>query len=383
LASFGLVFSLSLTLISALQQLGPCDPSTGLAAALSACSATDPCAGPGGPPITTPIDVPLCRTSDSSRLVFDDGPPEQWLGSRGEVRYSCVFRPSGASRQSPRPLVIFFHGAFGAASAVYDNTSLRARAPTYLLSGDPARPGFFLVSVQGRNLHWPASDSRDGRHHDIYYRDLKSPSTNPDLENADHIIDSFVASGAVDATRVYVMGWSNGGFFAQLYGIGRHEVPTPGRHHVAAVAVYSAADPFNNIQIGESPPCRLNPYPHSRVPILLIGRACDLVPCDEAQFEGLAAQGVTLAPGFVVQTWVSELATLVGDSLVTSLTVTGDGKMISTCTAAAFCQSSLAILNHLHWPDGISDGSGMDYEPMMLDFLRANPASITRVVRPR
>src|SRR6266851_3919304 len=137
MTSSGLVLSLFLTVVAVCRKTGQCNPSTILPAALVACSAADPCTGPGGPPIVTSIDVPLCRTSDTSRSFFDDGPPEQWVDSHGQERYSCVFRPTGASHQSPRPLVIFFHGAFGAASAVYDNTSLRAKAPSYLLSGDP------------------------------------------------------------------------------------------------------------------------------------------------------------------------------------------------------------------------------------------------------
>jgi hypothetical protein len=33
----------------------------------------------------------------------------------------------------------------------------------------------------------------------------------------------------------------------------------------------------------------------------------------------------------------------------------------------------IALLNHLHWPDGIDDGGGLDHEPDLRDFLKNNP----------
>jgi len=31
------------------------------------------------------------------------------------------------------------------------------------------------------------------------------------------------------------------------------------------------------------------------------------------------------------------------------------------------------LLNHVRWPDGVADRSGLDHEPELLDFLRAHP----------
>jgi len=50
------------------------------------------------------------------------------------------------------------------------------------------------------------------------------------------VIDDLVAAGVVDPALIGVMGWSNGGRFAALYAIARHEKPTPGGNRAAAFA---------------------------------------------------------------------------------------------------------------------------------------------------
>jgi len=302
---------------------------------------------------------------------------------QGVDRYACVFRPSGASRISPRPLIVFFHGGLSSATTVYNAMSLRAKAAGFDLTGDSTRSGFFLLSVQGRNLNFPTEASPQGPLHDFFYRDLKSPSSNPDIDNADHLIDDFVAEGAIDRSRIYVTGWSNGGFFAQMYAIARHTTPTPGGNRVAAAAIYSSADPFNGVRKGESPSCRLDPYPRSMVPILLTRRACDDIACDEAQAEHLVEQGQIVPPGYVVTTWLSTATSLVGDPNLRWLLVRGDGPEVTSCTAPALCPLATATVNHIRWPDGVEDGSGIDHEPTILGFLRDNPLSRTRVLSPR
>ena len=130
-----------------------------------------------------------------------------------------------------------------------------------------------------------AVKSFDGPHWDTYFqRDLGTVSKNPDVRALDHMIDTIAASGAVDARRIYVIGWSNGAFFAHLYGIARSVAPTPGKHYVAAVVGFAGADPFAGMEDGENPSCALAPYPSSDVAILDVHRSCDaLVACDEAQ----------------------------------------------------------------------------------------------------
>ncbi len=357
--------------------MADCDPSIGATAPLPVCSSDNPCLAPSPTDdrdlIEAASDAPLCATSDADRPPFDDGPPRQWTDPDGVLRSSCLYVPDGAGPDAPRPLVVFLHGAFGSADNVYDATSLRSKASDFDLSGEPSRPGFVLLSVQGRNLHWPTADPRDGAHHDNFHRDLAVPSGNPDVANLDRLIDELVAGGAVDPSRIFVTGWSNGGFFAQLYAIARHEVATPGGNHVAAAAVFSAADPFHGARHGEEPSCRLDPYPTSEVPVFVVGRACDLVACDADQAAGLEADGVPVAPGFVAETWLDDLAGRVGDPNAERRIVNGFGVEVDSCTGPALCGPAIATLSHVRWPDGVADGSGVDHEADMLRFLAESP----------
>jgi len=362
--------------LDAASVLPRCTSSIGLTVPPTECTAADPCLNNplgGGTPITSPGDVPVCRTSEAGRPAYDDGAPATVVDGWGRSRYSCVYRPPLARPASQRPLVLFFHGTGGTAGNIYNATSLRTKAIDFAFYG-ATRRGMFLVSVQGRNLHWPFNDA-DGSHHDIYHRDFRAGSGNHDISYVDYLVDSLVAEGSVDPRRIYVMGWSNGGFFAQMYAIARHEIPTAGGNRVAAAAVFTAADPFHDSMAGESPSCRLSPYPRSSVPIFNVGRSCDIVPCDAAQAASLAAAGVHSAgvPGFDVTAWMSDLATRVMDPNGSRRIVAADGRTAAFCAGPAVCTPALAYVNHLRWPDGVADGSGMDHEADMLAFLREHP----------
>src|SRR5262249_17310882 len=148
-----------------------CSPAIGLCAPLPVCSASAPCTGLLGQQVTTELDVPKCRTTAAGRPMFDDGPPLVWNDAlTGDSRAACGFVPPGASASTPVPLLGFLHGSHGGADDVYDFTSLRSKAQAQ---------AFALVSLQGRNLHWQGPNP-DGAHHDYFYRDLASPSMNPD-----------------------------------------------------------------------------------------------------------------------------------------------------------------------------------------------------------
>jgi len=359
-----------------------CNPVTGLDGPVPVCSAENICTNPastlGVTEITTSFTIPLCRTvSGNGRTPFDDGPPLSWNDPDGVTRSACLFTPGGASATSQRPLVVWLHGGAGSADDVYNHTTLRAKAPSYDLSGDPQRPGFFLLSVHGRHLQYPTEAPRDGNHHDFYFRDFASPSQNPDMANVDRLVDDLVRTGNVDPQRIYFMGWSNGAFFSQMYVIARQQTPTPDGNIPAAVVAYTGADPFNNINAAQSPSCQLDPYPLSNAPIFLISRACDIVACDLAQAQDLANQGIVIAPGHNVGEWEPLLQSAVANPNVSRRIVSGTGQIVASCTAASFCSDFIAIANHIRWPDGIADGgiamgNGIDHEPAMLDFLRDN-----------
>ena len=353
-----------------------CNPITGLEGPLPICSEVlcdRPAVELGVDVVTWAMVIPTCRTSNlESRPFFADGPARVRDGISGVQRYSCVYEPPGASAVSKRPLVVWLHGGgAGSADNVYDATSIRAKAVDFDLSDDPDRPGFFLLSVQGRSLRYPTSAPRDGHHHDFYYRDLGSPSANPDVENLDALVDELVSTGRVDPQRIYLMGWSNGGFFSQMYAIARNVTPTPGGNRVAAAVAFTAADPFHNTREDQSPSCRLEPYPSSSVPILLISRSCDIVACDEEQLARLGIESPT--PGHVVSTWQHDLLARIGNGNVERTIVAGNGRITDACSHSFLCSLPVATLNHLRWPDGIADLSGRDHEPAMLDFLREHP----------
>ena len=355
-----------------------CNPTTGFARPLPVCTPEEPCLRPapelGVERVTEPTSIPQCRTWNLRRARFDDGPPLEGRDRDGLARHACLFRPAGTSERSPRPLVVWLHGGgAGSADDVYDHTSLRGKAAEFDLTRDPARRGFLLLSVQGRNLRYPTAAPRDGRHHDFYFRDLAAPSANPDVAWLDALIDTLAAEGMVDTRRIYVMGWSNGGFFGQLYAVARFVTPTPGGHRVAAAVAYTAADPFHNTRHVQEPSCRLDPYPRSEVPILLVSRACGVVACDAAQALSLAARGYVPEPGQVVAPWFADLSTRVGSRGAHWDILTGLGTRTTRCTPAVLCVPAVATLNHVRWPDGFADGSGLNHEPQMLGFLRDHP----------
>lgn len=359
---------------------------------LPECSPEDPCTYVAtkfdGRPILTRSDPPECADSRWTEA------PREW--QMGDVeRYACVYTPPDANAGG-RPLVVFLHPGGEGADSI-DETSLLDKAADYDLTGSQAQRGFILAAVQGRNLHFPTAAPRDGRHHDFYHRDLGSPSGNPDVAALDTLIDDLAAEANVDTDRIYVMGWSNGAFFGQLYATARHDVATAGGHRVASAAVFAAANPFDSIQrdpfVGRphrGASCKLDELPQSDVPILLTYRSCDFAtPC--------GAGGATCfgsEPGFIADDWLEEAAPSLTGLQPRRIGGLESGAFsdlpVGQCsTVADSCDnppdperpcfmnqngvSCVCLLNHLRWPDGIyGQGSGVDNEPAMLDFLRAN-----------
>jgi hypothetical protein len=314
--------------------------------------------------LDTPSDEPVCETSErglaTGRPYYNDGSARSWVDADGVNRYWCEARPPGASTHSTRPLVIWITGSGGSAGGLYDTTSLRDKQQTFNLSRDPERPGFILVSIQPRNLHWPTVDSQDGTKSEIYYRDFYAPSTNTDIAFIDHIIDALVSEGVVDSDRIYLMGWSNGARFSALYSISRHEQMTPGGNHVAAVANYSGGNPYASFDY-DRPECALYELPKSSIPFFMISRQCDLVACD-------GNTDLNIIPGNVAEPWISSLKNDVGADVTWQL-IDSAGNLKTSCASAAECTESDALFGHLHWPDGLDDAGGIDHEPTMLQYL--------------
>jgi len=344
-----------------------CDGRTGLCAPSATCTPTAVCndaiVGVTPTKLSLPLTVPTCQTSNVDRPMYDDGPPRRWTDPvTGEERAACVYVPPTATMASKLPVVVYLHGAGGSASAVYDRTLLRDKAPTAYLSGDLSRRGFILVANQGRNLVGENGNPAGARH-DMYYRDF---AKHPDVRAIDQVLDDLVASGVADPTRLHVTGWSNGAFFGQLYGLLRHEAPTKGGNRVASVVAFDGADPYQ-APSEDALGCALAPYPRSSLPVMLIHRSCSIVPCDAAQ--KLALTG---PPGFDVGAWANTLASQVGARDVENLIVGIDGKLATTCTPSGLCSKFTATRQHILWPDGVTDG-GTDFEPSILRYMRTHP----------
>ncbi len=315
------------------------------------------------------------RGLELGHTAHDDGPPIAWTDVDGGTRYHCEYRPPSVSVASKRPLLVFVHGSGGNADSIYGRTSLRDKAPAFDLTGDSDRLGFIVIAPQARNLHWPTIEPQDGSKHDTFYRDLLSPSNNRDIAYYDHLIDSAVAEGIVDPDRIYISGWSNGARFAALYGIARHTTTTPGGSRIAAVVNYSGGDPFSNGHHGMEPSCQQGVYPTSAIPLLLVSRTCDIVACNEAQDQAFLVAGTETSPGNIASAWIRTLRVEIESPNVTWSPISAAGAAVAegTCAPANLCSPLRAALNHVKWPDGIADESGIDHESTMLAFMRANP----------
>ncbi|MGH7296002.1 MAG: hypothetical protein ACRELB_13760, partial [Polyangiaceae bacterium] len=371
-----------------------CNGTNGIAAPICSCTASAPCSCetipfcnrfcPDGGTMTSSLDVPLCKTSSTcggKHLVFDDGPAAVWTDATGgaQQRAYCLYSPPTASAASQRPLVVFLHGSGGSADDVYDATSLRAKAPTFDLVGGGTRTGFFLASDQGRNVANPNGDLGAAPRHDIYFRDLASPSKNPDVRAIDHLIDSIASGGAVDPARIYLVGWSNGAFFAALYALARYSTPTPGGFEVAGATVFAGGDPFDDARDGDDGACSYRPYPQAPAAIYVIHRGCDsAVACDASQ-----NQQFSNPPGYDVADWVTTLTGSVG-ATVQDVILSSAGAQVAQCDDNfSLCTSAVGLLNHISWPDGLAtedakakndwEGAAVGGTPGMLGFLGAHP----------
>lgn len=339
-----------------------CDGTSGLCASSPLCSAENPCedalVGLERRTLAEPLTVPACTTSRVGRARFDDGPARTWVVD-GVTRAACVYVPPSASAGRPRPLLVYLHGSGGSASAIYDTTSLRAKAPSFDLAGDGSA-GFVLAAHQGRNQRNENGNPPASRH-DVYFRAFEGRVANADARSLDTLIDDLVAAGTVDPKRIFLTGWSNGAFFAQEYALFRARTPTPRGNRVAAVVAFDGADPFDTPR-RDLEGCALTTPPAARLPVMLVHRACSIVGCDAAQSASLA-----LPPGFDVTAWAARLRGLVGAANVVDRVVLGSGA-VGACEAT--CTRATATLQHVQWPDGVADRSGVDHEPAMLAFLR-------------
>jgi len=296
-----------------------------------------------------------------------------WRDADGVSRYACLYEPATANRDDKLPMVVFLHPSLFPAGTVV-TTGLLELGKEFQLGSDPNHPGFIVLAPEGRKTshYYPAPD-HNGIGWDNWYRQVNPVGDvtvagvtyreNVDAAAIDHFVAREIATGKVDTSRIYMTGWSNGAAMAILYGLNRH--------NIAAIAVYSAPNPFGAFD----DPCTQTPVAgvpandgqirifNPGVPTMHVHNACDLA--------GICPNGEEMA---------GELRTAgveVRDAIVNS-----DGEPTGVC--ARYCGTapmgeswwrdplgySLGLYHHLRWPIG--------WTAAMLEFMRTHPLKPAR-----
>ncbi|MEO0321793.1 MAG: hypothetical protein AAF447_02470 [Myxococcota bacterium] len=341
-------------------------------------------------PYDTETPAPPCESNGEAiaagRFAVSDGVARTFEVD-GVERRACVAEPESFEPGRPRALVLFLHGLGGSAQDLYLETNLRRQAEDFRVGPLGTPSGFFLASLQARNVHGP--NTTDGPHWDHAFRDLygegfEGETMNADVRFIDRVIDALVAEypDDLDTDRIYVVGWDDGGEMALFYGLLRHDAPTPGGQRVAAIATVGAKDPF--VQEDESDEsCALATLPVSNVPILYISRSCDTVACDTNQLIDLnRGTPIQLPPGSDAEALVRRLAVEAGNENIERV-ILGPRNGTTNCASSSACFRRAAEEEpdrdatrlHRRWiddigPEGIDNN---DYEPRLLDWLADNP----------
>lgn len=345
------------TLTDCVANLGARDPP-------AVCSQSQPCtqllstyAAQGITQLSEPESPPaFCRALYSGTL-YNDGAPlsVEVPGSPTGVgvpttRHYCKYVPPTASAQAKVPLVVFFHGSGGSATVIY-REGWRAAAQNGVSGVFGGQP-FAVISTQALNRRWPPSGAlgpEDGTKHDILFRNI---STNDDIRYTDTLIDTVIANanGAIDASRIYVTGYSNGAYFAAMYGgvrsgstdggsWGAVAGRTPAGHVIAAAAVFSGASPWSR-----TTNCKYTPIPTTTLPYLAMLYLCDLVSCVEANEFAVEAAAAGSRR--------TEVVLLDDQGSVIANSNTGNGANPACSANPPGCTYSTRLANHQNYPTG-------------------------------
>ena len=130
----------------------------------------------------------------------------KFTGSEGHTLTYASYKPSNASEENKRPLVIWLHGMGEGGTdpviALYGNKVVSLFGEEFQKTMDgayvltPQTPTFWLQYKEGDKKSWIGNRGQDS----IYLKDLKE------------LIDKFVLENHVDPKRIIVGGCSNGGF---------------------------------------------------------------------------------------------------------------------------------------------------------------------------
>lgn len=226
------------------------------------------------------IVAPVCE--GGRRLVYRDDQDPDHL-----VRYACV---SASEASAPLPLLVFLHPSridsvdyvFGGSPDRKPATSLLAQSATASLGS--AR-GYVLLTPQGRCLRAPSESSGDGTRFDVFYKDrernldvrairafIQQVTAQRTFDDAGRTVSLAGAVAPIDAKRVYLMDWSNGGYMA-------HFLALSWPNEFTAAVSFASADPFARS------PCPV-PYPavSRKPPIAVVHAECDpVLACSEVE----------------------------------------------------------------------------------------------------
>jgi len=321
---------------------------------------TSVCGPFGNPPADTiSAEIPLCVRG--VRL----GP---WKDSNGTQRYACLYEPVTQSGSGALPMVVYLHPSLFGAETIHLTNLLHYQDSIAL--GADGRRGFIVLEPSGRKTtHFYPFPDQKGVGWDNWYRQLNPGGDvkvggsvykeNVDAAAIDHFIAEEAAAGRVDRKRVYVTGWSNGAAMAYLYALNRRSI--------AAVAVYSAPDPFGAFD----DPCPQKPVAgapsadsevqifNPRLPNLHIHNNCDVA--------GICPNGELLA------SQLTHAGVSVSDTIVDAL-----GSHVRGCMRACGtdCRGDPdPVSNPLGWTLGLGNHSRwpLSWTSTMLEFFRDHP----------
>ncbi len=255
-----------------------------------------------------------------------------WEDAMGTPREACLQIPDHASPEQPLPLLVFLHGSLfpGDPQTLLSGMDLDYRGAD--LSGDPNRPGFILLMVEGRDKphHYPFPDDHAWGY-DNWYRNLdrSDPAINVDVATVDHFMSEVLNRDLVDRQRIFMSGWSNGAAMAILYALN-----TPG---IAATAVYSNPDPFTDVE----DPCAQAPFGNNLRPIMTVHNNCDIIGICTTGSVGMGERFAETLPGLELE----------------SVILSASGEDTDSCVARCEYSSeqplgllSEGALRHLIWP---------------------------------
>lgn len=297
----------------------------------------------GNPPRpVTKADLSSMHASVSSQCQANGGEVLRLNDPGGAPRIGCLHIPANTSAISKRPLLVFLGGAIYPGYPEALKSNIVGMSHNADLSGDATRPGFILLTIEGRDTehYYPTNSTNKGLGWDNWYRNLNrnDPAINVDVASIDSFMADVEARGIVDLRRKYITGWSNGAAMALLYGMN-----TPG---IAATAVYTSPEPFSDVQ----DPCAQTPFASNPRPLMTIHNSCDLYGFCQTGSVGFRDKVRAALPSV-------ELSSII---------INAQQRQVASCEArCAGSTNRRGTLPHARWP--------LQWNDALLAFLRARP----------